>query len=226
MKISKKTDELRKELPHLLERVRWEGLHVEIVRYTQPQAVLVPVEWYAEAARRMEGREQGAHEASTPPLEPEAMDEEDQGFALAETPVATEAPAGPDIRQVIEQFRTQGAQESEIPGEPSEAELKAARDYYGLALGPDGLELTDGGMGSALGKVGSVIRKNPKSPDIPEVRILALPPHDPERLAFLRSVQVEKYESALAKRAAGDRGWLGPATPAPEAVAVLAPSGS
>ena len=45
----KTSDQLRRELSALLERVKWEGLAVRVRRYTEDTAVLVPADWYDRA---------------------------------------------------------------------------------------------------------------------------------------------------------------------------------
>ncbi|WP_326755122.1 hypothetical protein OH738_10665 [Streptomyces hirsutus] len=96
------------------------------------------------------------------------------------------------------------------PGEPSRGELRAAYEYFGLRETPDGLEVTERGIRSALGTVKKVAQEDP---DSPEAQILKMGAADEDRIECLRLVQLDKLSKALAKRADGDPKWLGMATP-------------
>ncbi|MGW5198614.1 hypothetical protein [Streptomyces spiralis] len=98
----------------------------------------------------------------------------------------------------------------EPPGEPTEDELRAAYEYLGLRETSDGLEITEKGIRSALATVKKVARRDPEST---EAQILKMDPSSEERIECLRLVQLDKLSTALAKRATGDREWLGMATP-------------
>ncbi|MEU8556005.1 hypothetical protein AB0C80_18715 [Streptomyces anthocyanicus] len=98
----------------------------------------------------------------------------------------------------------------EPPSEPSPEELRAAREYFGLREVPQGLEITEKGIQSALGTVKKIARQDP---DSAEAKVMDMGPADEDRIEFLRCVQLDKLSKALAKRAAGDRRWLGSATP-------------
>ncbi|MFJ3665041.1 type II toxin-antitoxin system Phd/YefM family antitoxin [Streptomyces sp. NPDC090106] len=98
----------------------------------------------------------------------------------------------------------------ELPDEPSREELEAAYAYLGLRETDDGLEITETGIQNALGTVKKAARQDPKSA---EATVMKMGPSDPDRIEFLRCVQLDKLSRALAKRAAGDRRWLGIATP-------------
>ncbi|MFJ9353729.1 hypothetical protein [Streptomyces mirabilis] len=102
------------------------------------------------------------------------------------------------------------APEPEKPGEPSPDELKAAYDYLGLRECPEGLEITEKGIQSALGTVKKAAREDPSSA---EAKVMAMGSADEDRIEFLRCVQIDKLSKALAKRAAGDPRWLSVATP-------------
>lgn len=53
-----KSDKARRTLGELLDAVKHHGEHVEIIRYTKPDAVLVPVEWYERAKAALGEREE------------------------------------------------------------------------------------------------------------------------------------------------------------------------
>jgi len=44
-----RSDEIRRKLPAVVRAVERDGEHVELLRYDEPVAVVVPVEWYAKA---------------------------------------------------------------------------------------------------------------------------------------------------------------------------------
>ncbi|MFD8072188.1 hypothetical protein ACFV3E_05995 [Streptomyces sp. NPDC059718] len=94
--------------------------------------------------------------------------------------------------------------------EPTQDELEAAYDYFGLVETADGLEVTERAIQRALGTVMSVARKNPESE---EAIVMKMDASDERRIEFLRLVQLDKLSKALAKRKAGDPRWLGAATP-------------
>ena len=48
-----RSDEVRRNLRDLLDVIEKHGMHVTILRYDKPAAVLVPVEWYGEARALM-----------------------------------------------------------------------------------------------------------------------------------------------------------------------------
>lgn len=82
----------------------------------------------------------------------------------------------------------------EPPGEPTEDELTAAREYFGLKETLDGLDLLPKGIWSALAHMKKASRGKPDSVEA-------------------QVIQIDRYSKALAKRAAGDPKWLGMATP-------------
>ncbi|MET8511993.1 hypothetical protein [Streptomyces sp. NPDC005077] len=100
--------------------------------------------------------------------------------------------------------------EPEKPGEPTQDELTAAYEYLGLRETPDGLDVTQKGIQSALGTVKKIAREDPASA---EAKVMAMGAAEDERIEFLRCVQIDKLSKVMAKRAAGDLKWLGVATP-------------
>lgn len=67
--LSVTTDELRKDLPTLLDKVRWRGLALRIRRYKTPLAVVVPVDWYERAVAAI-GEPTEPEPAGNPTSEP------------------------------------------------------------------------------------------------------------------------------------------------------------
>ncbi|MET7761732.1 hypothetical protein ABZS71_06710 [Streptomyces sp. NPDC005393] len=122
---------------------------------------------------------------------------------IDEEPVAPERP-----KVVIPERLPQPKPEK--PGEPSQDELRAAHEYYGLQETVDGLEITERGIQRALGTVAKIARQDPEST---EAQILKMDAASEDRIECLRLVQIDKLSNALAKRAAGDPRWLGAATP-------------
>ncbi|MET8114024.1 type II toxin-antitoxin system Phd/YefM family antitoxin [Streptomyces prasinus] len=100
--------------------------------------------------------------------------------------------------------------EPEPPGEPSQEELRAAHEYFGLRETPDGMEVTQKGIQSALVHMKKVSRDKP---DSVETQVIKMDPASDERIEFIRLYQLDRYSGALAKRAGGDPKWLGMATP-------------
>jgi prevent-host-death family protein len=94
--------------------------------------------------------------------------------------------------------------------EPSQEELRAAQEYFGLREVPDGLEITQKGMQSALAHMKKASREKP---DSEEAKVIRMDPASEDRMEFIRLYQIDRYSKALAKRAAGDPKWLGMATP-------------
>ncbi|WP_328981743.1 type II toxin-antitoxin system prevent-host-death family antitoxin [Streptomyces mirabilis] len=138
--------------------------------------------------------------------------ERSQPLQIAEPGMVTvrlEEPEPPQNRPVVIPEAVK-APEPEKPGEPSQDELKAAYDYLGLRETPEGLDVTERGIRSALGTVKRIAREDPTSD---EARVMEMGAADEDRIEFLRCVQLDKLSKALAKRAAGDPCWLGVATP-------------
>ncbi|MEU6449628.1 hypothetical protein [Streptomyces sp. NPDC046979] len=98
----------------------------------------------------------------------------------------------------------------EPPGEPSPQELRAAQEYFGLQEVPDGLEITQRGIQSALAHMKKASRGKP---DSVEAQVISMDPASEGRMECIRLYQIDRYSKALAKRAAGDPRWLGSATP-------------
>lgn len=98
----------------------------------------------------------------------------------------------------------------EPPGEPTQDELSAAHEYFGLRETPNGAELTPKGIQSALAHLKKASRDEP---DSVKAKVIRMDPSSEDRIEFLRCYQLDRFTKALAKRAAGDRRWLGAATP-------------
>ncbi|MEU6181189.1 type II toxin-antitoxin system Phd/YefM family antitoxin [Streptomyces coeruleorubidus] len=96
------------------------------------------------------------------------------------------------------------------PGEPSRDELRAAQEYFGLRETPDGLEITEKGIQSALAHMKKASRDKP---DSVEAQVIQMDPGSEERMECIRLYQLDRYSKALAKRADGDPKWLGVFTP-------------
>lgn len=76
--------------------------------------------------------------------------------------------------------------------------------FYGLHNGPDGWSLTGAGMERAISECRRTARTDP---DSPEAAALGLDDDNPDKFAFLVSVQLDKRAKALERRARGDRDW-------------------
>ncbi|MER6112399.1 hypothetical protein [Streptomyces hirsutus] len=98
----------------------------------------------------------------------------------------------------------------EPPGEPSQEELRAAHEYFGLRETPDGLEITQKGIQSALARMKKASRDKP---DSVEAQVIQMDPASEERMEFIRLYQLDRCSKALAARADGDPKWLGMASP-------------
>ena len=55
-----RSDEARRNLKALLNEVEYGGEHIVITRYNTPAVVMVPIDWYEQAKRRMAAQEQDA----------------------------------------------------------------------------------------------------------------------------------------------------------------------
>ncbi|MFE7029476.1 type II toxin-antitoxin system Phd/YefM family antitoxin [Streptomyces sp. NPDC057621] len=116
----------------------------------------------------------------------------------------------PQERPVVVIPEAAPAKEPEISPEPSQRELEAACDYFGLRSTPDGYRLELRGLQSASGTVRKKAKEDPESA---EAKVMRMGSTEEGRVEFLLCVQIDKLSRALAKRAAGDPRWLGAATP-------------
>lgn len=51
--VKKSSAEVRNEIVDVMNRVRYAGDHIEVARYKDRQAVIVPVEWYERACEAL-----------------------------------------------------------------------------------------------------------------------------------------------------------------------------
>ena len=52
-----RSNEARDSFRDLLDEIGRDGAHIYVLRYDKPAAVLVPVEWYEDVRRKLEGGE-------------------------------------------------------------------------------------------------------------------------------------------------------------------------
>ncbi|MEU5448686.1 hypothetical protein [Streptomyces californicus] len=102
------------------------------------------------------------------------------------------------------------APEPGVSPEPSQEELDAACEYFGLHSTPDGYTITEKGLRGASATVAKAARLDP---ECAEAKVMKMGSADDERVEFLLCVQVDKLSKALAKRVSGDPRWLGSGTP-------------
>jgi len=119
--------------------------------------------------------------------------------------LAEQVPEEPAAEEEPEEA-VQEPQEPVQRPEPSERQLAYAQDFYGLqeAEGEIPWVLTEKGVNNALG----TMKKHVRNGDELAMEISSRPEDDPERQAYLLLLQIQKYDSCLAKLRDGDPNWV------------------